>query len=65
MKQSVYQISLTIRNKKDVLETEKLEVIRNKTKFSQADIYLMGLRQMDMMLQKVKDLTGNYVIAKG
>jgi hypothetical protein len=54
MKQQVYQISLTIRNKKDVLETEKLEVIRNKTKFSQADIYLMGLRQMDLMLKKAK-----------
>jgi len=56
MKQSVYQISLTIRNKKDVSETEELEAIRKKTQFSQADIYLMGLRRMATMINKAKDL---------
>lgn len=56
MKQSVYQISLTIRNKKDILEAEELEAIRNKTKFSQADIYLMGLWRMNAMLKKAKNL---------
>jgi len=56
MKQSVYQISLTIRDKKDVSETEELEALRKKAHFSQADVYIMGLRKMATMINKAKNL---------
>lgn len=53
---TILTITASFRNKEEITEVKELEQLRKKTQFSQADIYLMGLRDMENKLKRAKSI---------
>ena len=47
---------ITFRKEKEITEVLKLEKTRKEHRFTQTDVYLMGLRHLAEMLKKAHDL---------
>ena len=53
---SFLTFGITIRKEKEIAEVLKLEKTRKEHRFTQADVYLMGLRHLAGITQKAHDL---------
>lgn len=49
-------ISLTYRRPEDIKEVQRLSQELNKTKWTQADLFLLGMRTAVSMINKAKDV---------